>query len=76
MTRKTRIIASISVSTTDFTDALTNGVESYGTVQAMSGGKLDRSVRPGILERADLLHHTIEFPGGVLGLTGGGTDGP
>ena len=30
MTRKTRIIASISVSTTDSTDARTNGVESYG----------------------------------------------
>src|SRR5215218_5204762 len=39
ITRKTRSIASISVSTTDSTDARTNGVESYGTVHWMSGGK-------------------------------------
>src|SRR5215204_559988 len=39
ITRKTRIIASISVSTTDSTDAFTNGVESYGTLHSMSAGK-------------------------------------
>src|SRR5215213_155615 len=38
ITRNTSIIASTSVSTTDSTDALTNGVESYGTDQAMSCG--------------------------------------
>ncbi len=40
ITRKTRIIASTSVSTTELTDALTNGVESNGTLQPMSGGKV------------------------------------
>ena len=39
ITRNTRIIASTSVSTTDSTDAFTNGVESYGTLHSMSGGK-------------------------------------
>src|SRR3954466_3176452 len=43
ITRKTRIIASISVSTTDLTDALTKGVESYGTLQPISGGKVSAS---------------------------------
>src|SRR3954470_8708312 len=38
ITMKTRIIASISVSTTECTDAVTNGVESYGTLHWMSGG--------------------------------------
>ena len=43
MTRNTSTIASTSVSTTDLTDALTNGVESKGTAQPMSGGKLAES---------------------------------